>query len=83
LVVWNTDSGSPPPTHHFTLTSQPDAPFLRTGDITNYAVGAGVISVFNLEPDTTTGAATGWVNNFGQILFSADSANVYFAVIER
>lgn len=82
LIVWNTDSSS----HHFTLSSVVDSPFDRTGDITSYVVGAGIISMYNLEcgvSGTADTAVVGWSNNFGQILFSADSALIKFAIIER
>jgi hypothetical protein len=81
LIVWNQDSSS----HHFTLTSQQDSPFLRTGDITSYVVGAGVVSFYNLQAgvsDTSTDSIEGW-QTAGQVLFSADSAEIFFAVVAR
>ena len=75
LIAWNTDS-SP---HHITITSQPDACAGRTGDITNYVIGAGVFSVYDFPGPS----ATGWANTFGHILFSTDSALGKFLILER
>src|SRR5579863_9076738 len=43
LLVWNTDAAP----HNLTITSQPLNG--RSGDITSYAVGAGVISAFKFS----------------------------------
>jgi len=80
LVAWNTDYSV---THFLTIYSQPDVPFDRTGDITNYAIAAGQIAMYNFSQ------AVGWGINVGptptsfQIDIGADSAFVKFAVIQR
>src|ERR1700730_166120 len=83
LIVWNTDTAS----HNFTLTSQTDSPYLRVGDITTYAVGAGVVSMYNLQPNVdgapsiATSLVPGWTDFFNTVYFSADNALVKFAII--
>ena len=65
---------------HTTITSTPDACNQRLGDISDYAMGANDIMAFNFA---TVG---GWATQFGSIFhvqFSADSANVVFAVLQR
>jgi hypothetical protein len=71
ILVWNTDTA----THTWTLTSNPDSPFLRTGDIANYSVAAGVISVYNLNE------SLGWINTFNDVMLSASSNLVKFAIL--
>jgi hypothetical protein len=72
LIAWNTDTSS----HTLTISSQPDSPFLRTGDVTAYALGAGLIAMWDFS------SQSGWVDLFGNINFSASSATVKFAVIQ-
>jgi hypothetical protein len=80
LIMWNTDYGV---THSVTIYSQPDVPFDRTGDITDYQLAAGQIAMYNFSQ------AVGWGINVGptptsyQIDIGADSATVLFAVIQR
>lgn len=76
LFAWNTDYSV---SHNFTLTSVEDSPFLRTGDITNYAIPAGTVMAFLLN------TASGWGTPLGSVFninFSADSALVQFAIIQ-
>lgn len=71
VLVQNTDSGG----HHVSVVSVADA-FGRTGDITAYAVAAGLFSVLPY----LSGAA-GWKQTDGTIHLSADDATVKFAVL--
>lgn len=71
LVVQNTDSGA----HTITLGSIADA-LKRTGDITSYSVGAGLIAAFNF-----TGLNGGWVQTDGTINVNANDVSIKFAVI--
>lgn len=70
VLVQNTDSGS----HTVTVVSAAD-PFGRSGDITAYAVAAGLFSVL---PFFST---TGWKQSDGTIHLSATDATVKFAVL--
>lgn len=72
LLAWNTDTNP----HNLTLQSQPDAQG-RSGDITNYQVGAGVISAFKYSE------FTGWSDVNGNVLLTTDSALVKFAIVRR
>jgi hypothetical protein len=70
LLVWNTDTNP----HNLTISSQPLNG--RTGDITSYAVGAGVISAFKFSQ------LAGWQNGT-TVSLTADSALVKLAVLTR
>jgi hypothetical protein len=72
LIAWNSDTS----THHLTITSQPDNPYLRTGDVTAYALGAGLFAMWDFSN------FSGWVDLFNKVYFSADSATVKFAIIQ-
>lgn len=69
VIAQNTDSGA----HTVTFVSSVDT-YNRTGDITSYSVGAGVIAVFG--PFNTNG----WTNG-GQLWFQANDNTVSFAVV--
>jgi hypothetical protein len=69
IIAYNTDTVA----HHVTISSVADS-LSRTGDITSYSVAADKVSAFG--PFQTTG----WANS-GNLLFSADSALIGFAVI--
>lgn len=71
VVLVNNTGGS---SYTVTVTSQPDA-YGRSGDLTTYAVAAGLFSVL---PHFTTG---GWKQSDGTIHLSASNAAVKFAVI--
>jgi hypothetical protein len=71
VVAENTDGAA---AHTVTVTSQPDA-LGRTKDISAYSLGANEKAVFGPF------APLGWRNSSGQVLVSADSALVTFAVI--
>ena len=70
ILVLNTDTGS----HTVTFTSTPDSQG-RSGDITSYAVAAGVYSLFGPFP------LNGWLGSNGSMTFSSNSALVKFFVI--
>jgi len=70
LLVWNTDTNP----HNLSISSQPLNG--RSGDITSYAVGAGVISAFKFSQ------LAGW--QLGSVVsLLGDSALVKLAVISR
>lgn len=71
LLAWNTDASS----HNITLTSVADK-FKRTGDVTNYAVGAGLIAAYVFDD------AGGWSQADNSVYFEADNALVKFCVIK-
>ena len=72
LLMHNADASS----HNVTLTSQPING--RTGDIANYALGAGLYAAFEFS------STAGWLeSDDGRIHISADNAQVEFAVIRR
>lgn len=70
ILVWNTHATNP---YTFTVTSAPDA-LNRTGDITTYAVAAGVISAFRVK-------TLGWVQSDGKVYLEGSNASVKFAVV--
>jgi hypothetical protein len=70
LLVWNTDAAP----HNLTISSQPLNG--RTGDITSYVVGAGVISAFKFSQ------LAGWQSG-STVTFTADNALVKLAVLTR
>jgi hypothetical protein len=72
ILVWNTDTAP----HTISISSQPDAAG-RSGDLSSYTVGAGVISAFKLSQ------VLGWADGFGNVSLTADSALVKFAIIQR
>jgi hypothetical protein len=72
LLMWNTDAAP----HTVTISSVVDDK-MRTGDITAYSIGAGVISAFNFSQ------IVGWANNSSQVLFLANSNLVKFAIVKR
>jgi hypothetical protein len=81
LLAWNKDYTA---SHNFTLTSSQDTPFLRTGDISGYALAAGQIMAFYLG-NFPNNQPLGWSTFIGSnyfINFSADSASVYFAILQ-
>lgn len=80
LMAWNTDYGVP---HYLTISSQPDVPFDRTGDITNYEIPAGYVAMYNLSNPVGWGIVVGPTPTSYQINFQADSALVLFALIQR
>ncbi len=57
-----------------TISSVPD-PYKRSGNITTYAVGIGLFSVFGPFP------ADGWRQSDGQLYLAASAADVSFAVL--
>lgn len=80
LVAWNTDYSTP---HYLTISSQPDVPFDRTGDISDYEIAAGSIAMYNLSNAVGWGIVVGPTPTSYQINFNADSATVLFAIIQR
>lgn len=70
VVAQNTDSGS----HTVTISSAPDA-YGRSGDITSYALAAGLFAVL---PFFTV---AGWRQSDGTIHIQANDATVKFAVL--
>jgi hypothetical protein len=72
LLVWNTDTSA----HNLTLKSQPDQAG-RSGDITTYSVGAGVVSAFDYSQ------LSGWADSSGFVYISADNATVKFAILQK
>lgn len=69
-VVWNSDVSG----HTFTATSVASANiFNRTGDISAYAIAAGVFSVFFFERN-------GWAQSDGNLYFEANSNTVKAAL---
>jgi hypothetical protein len=70
LLVWNTDAAP----HNLTITSQPLNG--RTGDITSYVVGPGVISAFKFSQ------LAGWQSG-STVSFTADNVLVKLAVLTR
>jgi hypothetical protein len=71
LLVWNTDTAS----HNLTLTSAPDE-HGRSGDVTSYAVAAGVVSAFNFRA-----GSAGWLESDGHVYMQGDSALLKFAIL--
>lgn len=71
LLAWNTDASS----HNISLTSVADK-FKRTGDVTNYAVGAGKIAAYVFDD------AGGWSQADNSVYFEADNALVKFCVLK-
>jgi hypothetical protein len=80
LLAWNTDYGV---VHTLTIFSQPDVPFDRTGDITEYEISAGSIAAYNLSQAVGWGIVVGPTPTSYQIDIQADSDTVWFAVIQR
>jgi hypothetical protein len=81
LLAWNQDYVTP---HNFTLTSTPDSPFLRTGDITNYALAGGQIMAYYLG-NFPANIPSGWSTLIGgsyYINFLADSSSIVFAILQ-
>ena len=73
LLIWNTDSAA----HTFSITSVADN-FGRTGDVTTYSVGAGVISSYSFRA-----GANGWIQSDGTVhLPAASSALLKFCVLK-
>jgi hypothetical protein len=72
LIVQNSDASG----HHFTITSVADDKG-RTGDVSSYAIAAGVIAVFNFR-----GLQGGWQQSDGTVHISADDATVKFAILQ-
>ncbi|HLW51314.1 MAG TPA: hypothetical protein VKW06_00600 [Candidatus Angelobacter sp.] len=70
LIVWNSDVSG----HHFTLSSVADKKG-RSGDVSAYAIAAGVISAFNFN------GTEGWSQGTGVCNISADNALVKFAIL--
>jgi hypothetical protein len=70
LLVWNPTGGA----LTFTLTSQPVNG--RSGDITSYSVGAGVISAFKFSN------LAGWQDGSNNVYFLG-AAGLMFAVLQR
>lgn len=70
LLAWN--SGGTPAT--ITISSVAD-PQRRTGDITTYTVGAGLIAAIKFD------STVGWKQADGMLYYAASSANVKFACI--
>lgn len=70
LLVWNTHATLG---YTFTLSSVADAQG-RTGDITAYAIAAGVISAFRIKK-------TGWMQTDGSIYLAGSNAAVKFCII--
>ena len=70
LIVHNTGAAA----YTVTLTSAPDAQN-RTGDITTYSVGIGVIALFRIN------SSKGWVQTDGNVYIEAANAAVKFAVV--
>jgi hypothetical protein len=70
LLVWNTDAAP----HNLTIASQPLNG--RTGDITSYVVGPGVISAFKFSQ------LAGWQSGT-TVTFTADNVLVKLAVLTR
>jgi hypothetical protein len=71
LLVTNTDTGA----HTITFTSQPLNG--RSADISSYSVGAGVTSAFKYSQ------LAGWADASGNVYFTATSALMLVAVLQR
>lgn len=71
LLVKNTDSAP----HTVTIHSVPDS-LGRTGDITAYSVGAGLISLFGPFP------LAGWDQTDGAVWIDGSDTHIQFAVIQ-
>lgn len=71
LVAHNTGASA----HNITVSSTADQ-YGRTGDITDYSLGAGEYAVFGpFEP-------AGWIQSDGKLYFEADDAEVKFGVVQ-
>jgi hypothetical protein len=79
IIAHNTDYTA---THYFTLYSVPDIPFDRTGDISEYAVPAGTLMIYNLNAATGWGIVIGPTPTSYQVDIQADSAALQFAIIQ-
>jgi hypothetical protein len=71
LIAHNTDAGA----HDITVSSVADE-FGRTGDITDYSLGADEYAVFGPF------VANGWKQSDGALYFEADDATVKFGIVE-
>jgi hypothetical protein len=81
LLAWNTAYST---SATFTLSSTQDAPFLRTGDISNYTLAAGQILAFYLG-NFPSDVPTGWSTLIGgsyYIDFRASTSAVKFAILQ-
>ena len=73
LLVWNTDASA----HTFSITSVADT-LGRTGDVTTYSVGAGIISAYSFR-----GGVNGWQQGDGTVhIPAASSALLKFCVLK-
>lgn len=71
IIVQNSDAANP---HTVTIHSVAD-PYRRTGDITNYSIGAGEFAVFPAFPKE------GWAQADGMLYLDSDDAQIKYAVL--
>lgn len=71
ILVRNDDVGA----QTFTIVSIADPQLKRTGDVTDYSVGAGEYAIFGPVE------AKGWRQTDGNVYINPSDANLFFAII--